>query len=99
MYRARYSFDDIITQNEKMLKLKEIARKAAELNSTIMIRGESGTGKEYFAHAIHNASLRKYEPFIRINCAAIPHELLESELFGYEGGAFTGAKRGQAGQI
>lgn len=93
MYRARYSFDDIITQNEKMLKLKEIARKAAELNSTIMIRGESGTGKEYFAHAIHNASLRKYEPFIRINCAAIPHELLESELFGYEGGAFTGAKK------
>ncbi len=93
MYRARYSFDDIITQNEKMLKLKEIARKAAELNSTIMIRGESGTGKEYFAHAIHNASRRKYEPFIRINCAAIPHELLESELFGYEGGAFTGAKK------
>lgn len=93
MYRARYSFDDIITQNEKMLKLKDIARKAAKLNSTILIQGESGTGKEYFAHAIHNASCRKYEPFIRINCAAIPHELLESELFGYEGGAFTGAKK------
>lgn len=93
MYCARYTFGNIITQNEKMEKLKEIAKKAAGLNSTILIQGESGTGKEYFAHAIHNASDRRYNPFIQINCAAIPHELLESELFGYEGGAFTGAKK------
>lgn len=93
MYRAQYSFNDIITQNEKMLELKQISRKAAKSNSTILIQGESGTGKEYFAHAIHNESFRKDEPFIRINCAAIPQELLESELFGHEGGAFTGAKK------
>ncbi len=93
MYSAKYTFNNIITQNEKMYKLMEIAKKAAELNSTILIQGESGTGKEYFAHAIHNASDRRYNPFIQINCAAIPHELLESELFGYEGGAFTGAKK------
>ncbi len=94
MYRARYSFENIITQNEKMLKLKDIAKKAANSNSTVLIQGGSGTGKEYFAHAIHKESFRKYEPFIQINCAAIPHELLESELFGYEEGAFTGAKKG-----
>lgn len=93
MYCARYTFKNIITQNEKMHRLMNIAKKAAELNSTILIQGESGTGKEYFAHAIHNASDRRYNPFIQINCAAIPHELLESELFGYEGGAFTGAKK------
>lgn len=93
MYRARYSFEDIITQNEKMLTLKENAKKAARSDSTVLIQGESGTGKEFFAHAIHNVSSRKNAPFIRVNCAAIPHELLESELFGYEGGAFTGAKK------
>ncbi len=93
MYSARYRFQDIITQNHKMKELKSVAKKAAELNSTILIQGESGTGKEYFAHAIHNASDRRLNPFIQINCAAIPHELLESELFGYEGGAFTGAKK------
>lgn len=93
MYCAQYSCENIITQNEKMLELKEIVKKTAKLNSTILIQGESGTGKEYFAHAIHNESYRRSEPFIRINCAAIPHELLESELFGHEGGAFTGAKK------
>ena len=93
MYSAKYTFRNIITVNEKMRQLMEIAKKAAELNSTILIQGESGTGKEYFAHAIHNASDRRHNPFIRINCAAIPHQLLESELFGYEGGAFTGAKK------
>ncbi len=93
MYCARYTFKNIITINDKMHKLMDIAKKAAELNSTILIQGESGTGKEYFAHAIHNASDRRHNPFIQINCAAIPHELLESELFGYEGGAFTGAKK------
>ena len=91
---ARYSFDSIVTQNPKMEYLKKLGRKSAESNSTVFILGESGTGKEMFAHAIHKASYRKLEAFVPINCAAIPRELLESELFGYEGGAFTGAKRG-----
>ena len=100
MYRARYTFDSIIGQNIKMLELKGIAAKAAISDSTVLIQGESGTGKEYFAHAIHNASNRRYAPFVRINCAAIPHGLLESELFGYEGGSFTGAKKeGKIGKL
>ncbi|MFZ5968747.1 MAG: sigma 54-interacting transcriptional regulator [Bacillota bacterium] len=92
-YEAQYSFDHIITKDKYMIYLKEIARRAAKSNSTVLIQGESGTGKEIFAHAIHNASLRKYGGFVTINCAAIPKELLEAELFGYEGGSFTGAKR------
>ena len=100
MYHANYSFDDIITQNMHMLDLIDIAKKAANSTSTILIEGESGTGKEYFAHAIHEESNRRLAPFIRINCAAIPQELLESELFGYEAGAFTGAKReGKIGKL
>lgn len=100
MYCANYSIDDIITQNSKMIELKNIALKAATSSSTILIEGESGTGKEFFAHAIHYASYRRKLPFIRINCAAIPHELLESELFGYEAGAFTGAKKeGKLGKL
>ena len=90
---TRYSFDNIITQDKKMNYLKKIGKKSAKSNSTILITGESGTGKEMFAHAIHEASHRKNGPFVPINCAAIPKELLESELFGYEGGAFTGAKK------
>lgn len=90
---TKYSFDSIITKNPKMEYLKKVGRRAAETNSTVLITGESGTGKELFAHAIHRASYRRNEPFIAINCAAIPKELLESELFGYEGGAFTGAKK------
>jgi transcriptional regulator with PAS, ATPase and Fis domain len=91
--QAKYSFDSIITQNAQMLSLIDLAKKASETNSTVLIYGESGTGKEYFSHAIHLNSKRKYGPFVRINCAAIPKELLESELFGYEEGAFTGAKK------
>ena len=72
----------------------EQARKAAKTPATVLLRGESGTGKELFAHAIHNESDRKYNHFIRVNCAAISESLLESELFGYEEGAFSGAKRG-----
>lgn len=90
---SRYSFDNIKTQDPKMEYLKKVARKASQSNSTVLILGESGTGKEMFAQAIHRASYRKSEAFVPINCAAIPRELLESELFGYEGGAFTGAKR------
>ncbi len=89
--QAKYSFDSILTQNDHMKNLKKVAKLAAETHSTVCIEGESGTGKEYFSHAIHAASMRKYGPFVKINCAAIPKDLLESELFGYEPGAFTGA--------
>lgn len=91
---AKYSFDNILTQNKKMKYLKKLAQEAAESKSTVLIQGESGTGKELFAHAIHKASYRKYGAFIRVNCAAIPENLLESELFGYEEGSFTGAVEG-----
>lgn len=93
IYHANYTLDNIITQNKRMIELKQIAKKAAHSSSTILIEGDSGTGKEYFAHAIHHESNRRNFPFVRINCAAIPHELLESELFGYEAGSFTGAKK------
>lgn len=93
-HRAKYTFDDIIGENSTMLKLKALAQKMARIDSDILITGESGTGKELFAHAIHNYSHRKDYPFIVVNCAAIPETLLESELFGYEEGAFTGAKKG-----
>jgi PAS domain S-box-containing protein len=91
---AKYSFDDIIGTSEEMMVAIEQAKLAAKTPVTILLRGESGTGKELFAHAIHNASDRKYNKFIRVNCAAISESLLESELFGYEEGAFSGAKRG-----
>lgn len=100
MHEATYSFDHIITQNKRMEHLKEVAKRAADSNSTVLIKGESGTGKEYFAHGIHKASYRRYGAFVRINCAAIPKELLEAELFGYEEGAFTGAKKeGKLGKL
>ncbi|CAM3798876.1 sigma-54 interaction domain-containing protein [Mesobacillus zeae] len=91
---AKYSFEDIIGQSEEMTIAVEQAKLGAKTPATILLRGESGTGKELFAHAIHNASDRKYNKFIRVNCAAISESLLESELFGYEEGAFSGAKRG-----
>ena len=88
---AKYSFEQILTVDPHMLNLIEMAKRAAEGNVSVYIEGQSGTGKEYFAHAIHEASLRRYGPFVRINCASIPKDLFESELFGYEPGAFTGA--------
>lgn len=91
---AKYSFEDIVATSEIMQIALEQAKLAAKTPATILLRGESGTGKELFAHAIHNASDRKYNKFIRVNCAALNESLLESELFGYEEGAFTGAKRG-----
>ncbi|TCP59604.1 PAS domain S-box-containing protein [Tumebacillus sp. BK434] len=91
---AKYTFDDIIGTSNEMVMAIEQAHKAAQTPATVLLRGESGTGKELFAHAIHNDSERKYNQFIRVNCAAISESLLESELFGYEEGAFTGAKRG-----
>jgi len=90
---AKYSFSSIIGNSKSLMEVKNICQRAAMLDSNVLIMGESGTGKELFAHAIHNASDRASGPFIKINCAAIPSELLESELFGYEGGAFTGAKK------
>jgi PAS domain S-box-containing protein len=88
---TRYTFDSIIGKSQAITSLKLEARRAASNNFPVLISGESGTGKELFAQAIHHASARKLYPFVRINCAAIPKDLLESELFGYEKGAFTGA--------
>ena len=90
----KISFDDIVGDSVEIENAKDFARKVAGSNSTVLIRGESGTGKEMFARAIHNSSSRKNGPFVAINCAAIPEPLLESELFGYEDGAFTGARHG-----
>ncbi|MBY1553821.1 sigma 54-interacting transcriptional regulator [Clostridioides difficile] len=91
---ARYTFDDIKTVSMKMERTKKLGMKIAESDYTILITGESGTGKELMAQSIHNASPRHSQPFIAINCAAMPENLLESELFGYEEGAFTGALKG-----
>jgi transcriptional regulator with PAS, ATPase and Fis domain len=91
---AKYSFQSIVGNGEKIREVKNLAVKVAKSRSTILITGESGTGKELFAHAIHHASTRAHAPFIRLNCASIPKELFEAELFGYEEGAFTGAKKG-----
>lgn len=91
---ARYTWDDIIGTSAVILAIKEQARRAAETPATVLLRGESGIGKELFAHAIHHASSRGSGQFVSINCAAIAEGLLESELFGYEEGAFTGALRG-----
>ncbi len=91
---SKYSFDNIIGSSEKMLLAKYMARKATLTNSNVLLLGESGTGKELFAHAIHGGSGRSCYPFVKVNCAAIPNELFESELFGYEEGAFTSALKG-----
>lgn len=88
------SFDDIIGSSDLMMQAKHEAKKVAPQSSTVLILGESGTGKELFARAIHRESQRSHKAFISINCAAIPETLLESELFGYEEGAFTGAQKG-----
>ncbi len=92
-----FSLDEIVGNSEKFQGLKEIARRVAHSNSTVLIRGESGTGKELFAHALHAESSRSQGPFIKVNCAAVPENLLEAELFGYQEGAFTGARKG--GQV
>ena len=93
-------FDDILGNSKSLTKVKDIARNVSKSSSTVMLRGESGTGKELFARAIHNESPYAAAPFIAINCASIPDNLLESELFGYEGGSFTGSKRdGQMGKF
>lgn len=93
-HTTKYTFDSIVGQSQSILTAKALARKMAASSAAILISGESGTGKELFAHAIHAASARRKEPFVAINCAAIPDSLLESQLFGYEEGSFTGAKKG-----
>ncbi|WP_331704475.1 sigma-54 interaction domain-containing protein [Tepidanaerobacter acetatoxydans] len=95
---AKYKFSDIIGESDVLLKTKEKAKKYAATNGTVLIIGESGTGKEMFAQSIHLESERRNGPFVAVNCTAIPQNLLESELFGYQGGAFTGArKEGKSG--
>lgn len=91
---ASYTFDDIIGDSELIQRAKDLSQQAAKSDASVLITGETGTGKELFAHAIHNVSNRANKPFVKVNCASIPESLMESELFGYEDGAFTGAKRG-----
>ncbi|GAB4261487.1 MAG: sigma-54-dependent Fis family transcriptional regulator [Deferrisomatales bacterium] len=98
--RNRYTFDHILGRGRKLLQAVDLAKKIARSDSDVLIVGETGTGKELFAHAIHNASPRGDGPFVRLNCAAIPRDLAESELFGYEPGSFSGASRkGQIGKF
>lgn len=97
---SKYTIDNIIGESPGIKEVKSLALRAAQTNAPVLIIGESGTGKELFAHAIHYASGRRVYPFIRLNCAAIPKYLLESELFGYEPGAFTGAgNKGKPGKF
>lgn len=97
---AKYTINDIVGRSKAILQLKEQIIATAKTKSTVLIMGETGTGKELVAHSIHRLSNRRHNPFIRVNCAAIPDNLLESELFGYEAGAFTGAvKGGQVGKF
>lgn len=96
----KYSFENIIGQSKEIKSVINQCKSIAEQNSNILLTGESGTGKEFFARAIHNSSSRKDYPFIPVNCGAIPKDLIESELFGYESGAFTGAnKQGYTGKF
>lgn len=97
-FTAKHQFKDIIHSSQDMETVIQTARQIALTDHTVLIRGESGTGKELIAQSIHNASFRNNYPFVAINCAALPDNLLESELFGYEPGAFTGAQsKGKTG--
>lgn len=97
---SKYTMNHIVGKSPVMAELKKIAFKAARTSAPVLILGESGTGKELFAHAIHHASDRRSFPLVRLNCAAIPKDLLEAELFGYQPGAFTGAgSKGKPGKF
>ena len=91
---AKYTFDQVVARSPLTAQAVEQAKRVSTTSATVLLRGESGTGKELFAHAIHSASPRRNKPFVRVNCAALTENLLESELFGYVDGAFTGAKKG-----
>lgn len=93
-HHSKYTLNDIIGNNQNIVRIKTLCAQVANNISNVLIIGESGTGKELFAHAIHSSGYRRNNPFVRINCACIPENLLESELFGYEEGSFTGAKKG-----
>ena len=90
---SKYTFRDIIAVSERMCSKVDMAKKFSRVNSNVLLTGETGTGKELFAHSIHAASARANQPFVAVNCATLPENLLESELFGYEAGAFSGASR------
>lgn len=96
---SKYSFDDILGNSMEIKRCINLAEKSARSNSTVLLLGESGTGKELFAHSIHGASMRRENPFVKVNCAAIPETLLESEFFGYAKGAFTGAVKSKIGKF
>lgn len=96
---SKYSFNDILGTSPELRKSINLAERSSKSNSTVLLLGESGTGKELFAHAIHHASPRREKPFIKVNCAAIPENLLESEFFGYAKGAFTGALKSKIGKF
>ncbi len=91
--RNRYTFDNILGRGRKLREAVDLAKRVARSDADVLLVGETGTGKELFAHAIHNESPRAHGPFVRLNCAAIPRDLAESELFGYEPGSFSGADR------
>lgn len=95
----KYSFDNILGQSKAIATVVELARKVAPTDTTVLLLGETGTGKEVFAQAIHYESPRKLKPFVAVNCSGFSHELLESELFGYKQGAFTGAVRDKKGLV
>jgi Nif-specific regulatory protein len=97
--KEKYDFSQIIGNSGPMRQIYDQVSQVARSNATVLLRGESGTGKEMIAHAIHYNSLRSKQPFIKVNCAALPETLIESELFGYERGAFTGAERRKKGRF
>ncbi|HVO65125.1 MAG TPA: sigma 54-interacting transcriptional regulator [Syntrophales bacterium] len=94
-----YSFGDIIGKDERIVRIFDLLSTVARTNAPVLLLGETGTGKDIFARAVHNASTRRDGPFIKVNCAALPSQLLESELFGYKKGAFTDAKRDKLGRF
>ncbi|MBN3801395.1 sigma 54-interacting transcriptional regulator, partial [Burkholderia sp. Ac-20392] len=93
-FAARYALDDVVGASVPMARVRDLVRRYAKSDATVLVLGESGTGKEMIAQSLHALSARRSYPFVAVNCGAFPEALLESELFGYEEGAFTGARRG-----